>query len=108
MKQKIVIFYEKCDDTFDLPSKIASIFFNLSSINEENQFEIASINEIENIDKCTILPIMKSAIESSSNTTHIHFVFGLRYFYRYALIDQAEGPPSVMPIDSFNQLVYSL
>ena len=88
MKQKIVIFYEKCDDTFDLPSKTTSILFNLFSINEDNQFEIGSINEIENIDGDTVFPIIASAIDSSTDETTIHFIFGLRYFYRYAMLDK--------------------
>ena len=86
MKQKIVIFYEKCDDAFDLPSKATSIIFNLLSINEDNQFEIGSINEIENIDGDTVFPII--ANDSSSDDTPIHFIFGLRYFYRYAMLDK--------------------
>ena len=88
MKQKIVIFYEKCDDTFDLPSKATSILLNLFSINEDNQFEIDSINEIENIDGDTVFPMITSAIDSSSDDTPIHFIFGLRYFYRYAMLDK--------------------
>ena len=79
MKYKIVIFYEKCDDKFDLPSKVTSILFNLFSINEDSQFEIGSINEIENIDGDTVFPIMRPAIYSSSDDTTIHFIFGLRF-----------------------------
>lgn len=90
MKQKIVIFHEKCDDKFDLPSKSTDLFMNLFAIDENYQFEVLNINKIETVDQDTIFPILKSAIGSCSDGTQIHFVFGLRYFYRYAIIDKIE------------------